>query len=360
LRVLNSTFGLSLKGTKVLLVSEVERAARVTRIAIDAMGGDYAPGEVVKGAVLAAQKGGVEAILISPIATLEAELAKYDTAHMAIRCVRADEFIEEGEHPALALRRKRNASIVVAAKLVKAGEADALLSTGSTGAVVASALYILGPLEGMERPVVGGPFVGFAPNTLVVDLRGNVDCKPYHLLSFATIGCVYAQKLLNIANPSVALLSTGAEEGKGNELVRESYPLFQKSGLNFIGNIEGHDILSGRANVVLCDGFVGNVLVKFCEGLGTTIAEWLKEVLRDRLPPSDIENVAADLASLTNAADTFGGGPLWDVNGIAVVAHGRSRAPEISKAISGGKTAVDSDLVGALKSELAKIREVVK
>ena len=146
---------------------------------------------------------------------------------------------------------------------MKEGRAAAVVGAGPTGGVVASALQVLGTVEGVARPVVGGPFLGFAPDTIMMDLGGNVDCRPDQLLDFAIVGTVYARKMLNIPNPSVALLSVGAEEGKGNEVVRESYPLFQKSGLNFIGNVEGYDILSGRANVIICDGFVGNILVKF-------------------------------------------------------------------------------------------------
>ncbi len=336
---------------------EASKAGKLTRVAIDAMGGDYAPEEIVKGAILAAQKGGVEVILVGPIATIEEELAKYDTSGMAIRYVRADEVIREGEHPALALRRKPNASVVVAAKLVKAGEADAIISAGSTGAAVATALTILGTLEGIERPAVGGPFVGFAPNTMVIDLGGNVDCKPYHLLNFAIIGCVYAQKLLKISNPKVALLSVGAEEGKGNDLVRESYPLLKNSGLNFIGNVEGNDIPDGKVDVILCDGFVGNILIKFCEGLGTNIAEWLKAKLRGRLSSNDIEAIADELKSLTNTVDISGGGPLLGVDGVAIVMHGRSRATQICSAIFTAKQAVDSDLIGALRSELKGIQQ---
>ena len=338
------------------MVKEVSKD-KVIRVAIDAMGGDYAPSEIVKGAVLAAQRGDIEAILVGRLPPIEAELDKYDTTKLAIRCVRADESIQETEHPALALRRKPDASVAVATRLVKEGEADAMVSAGSTGAVVAAAFMVLGTLEGIERPVVGGAFVGFAPKTIVMDLGGNVDCKPYHLLNFAVIGSVYAQKLLNIANPTVALLSIGAEEGKGNDLVRQSYPLFQKSGLNFIGNVEGNDIVAARANVVLCDGFVGNILVKFYEGAGKTIAEWLKNTLRGRLAPKDIENIANKLISLTNIADTAGGGPLLGVNGIVVKAHGRSQAQEIAKAISTAKQVVDLDLVNSLKSELSQIRQ---
>lgn len=326
------------------------------RIAVDAMGGDHAPGEVIKGAVTAAKESGVEVILVGPLAILQTELAKYDTSGLPIKCVNADEFVKEGEPPALILRQKRNASIIVATKLVKGGEADAVVSAGPTGAVVASALTIFGSPEGMARPVVGGPLLGFSPKTVVMDYGGNVDCKPYHLLNFAVVGCAYAQKLLNISNPTVALLSVGSEEGKGNELVKESWPLFQRSGLNFIGNVEGNDIVSGKANVIICDGFVGNTLLKFLEGLGVAIAQWLKTNLSGKLSDSEINKVRHGLLAQTVGADIIGGAPLLGVNGVAMVMHGRSQASQFTSAIAQAKIVVEAGLVETVNSELMRVR----
>jgi glycerol-3-phosphate acyltransferase PlsX len=329
---------------------------KVLRIAVDAMGGDYAPGEVIKGAVAAAKELGVEVILVGPMATLQTELDRYDASQLPVRCVNADEFVKEGEPPALVLRQKRNASIIVATKLVKSGDADAVVSAGPTGAVVASALTILGSTEGMERPVVGGPMLGFSPNTVVMDFGGNVDCKPYHLLNFAIVGCVYAQKLLNIPNPTVALLSVGSEEGKGSELVKESWPLFKKSGLNFVGNVEGNDIVAGKANVVVCDGFVGNTLLKFLEGLGVAVDKWLKTNLSGKLSDVEIDKLRHDLLSRTVGADIMGGAPLLGVNGVVIVMHGRSQALQFTRAIGQAKVVVESGLVDTVNSELLRIR----
>ncbi len=326
------------------------------KIAIDAMGGDYAPEEIVKGAVIAAKEYGVDIALVGPVDIVDGELAKHDKADSNIEVVAASEYLVEGEHPAYALRQKRDASILVATKLVKAGKADAVVGAGPTGGVVASALQVLGTVEGMGRPVAGGPFLGFAPNTVVIDLGGNIDCRPDQLLDFAIVGTVYARKMLNIPNPTVALLSIGAEEGKGNEVVRESYPLFQKCGLNFIGNVEGYDIPSGQANVIICDGFVGNILVKFCESLGKTICQWLEDKVRGKLPESDVKELVNSLLLATNVADALGGGPLWAVNGVVCVAHGRSRYDDIVKTIGQAKLAVELDLVGSLKAELAAAR----
>ncbi len=330
------------------------------RIAVDGMGGDYAPGEIVKGAVIAARELGVGIALVGPQETMEKELSRHDYSGLDIEIVPASQYLVEGEPPAYALRQKRDASIVVATKLAREGKADAVVSAGPTGGVAAAALYILGTLEEMSRPVVGGPFLGFAPDTIMMDLGSNVDCQPYQFLDFAIIGTVYARKMMNIQNPSVALLSIGAEEGKGNELVKESYPLFQKCGLNFIGNAEGYDIPSGRANVIICDGFVGNILVKFCESLGKTIARWLAGKVEGKLAGNEVKTLVDELVLATNAADARGGGPLWAVNGVACVSHGRSRHEEIAKTIAQAKLAVENDLVSTLKTELASARERLK
>ncbi len=330
------------------------------KIAIDAMGGDYAPEEIVKGAVMGAKEYDTEIILVGPAERIKEELAKYDYSGVNIEIVHTNEYLVEGEHPAYALRQKRNASILVAMKLVKEGKVDAVLGAGPTGGVVASALQVLGTVEGISRPVVGGTFLGFAPNTVVIDLGGNIDCRPDQFLDFAIVGTVFARKLLNIQNPTVALLSIGAEEGKGNEVVRESYPLFQKCGLNFIGNVEGYDIPSGQANVIICDGFVGNILVKFGEALGKTICQWLEDKLKSKLPQSDVKEMVDSLLLATNPAEAIGGGPLWAVNGVACVAHGRSKSSEIAKAIGQAKLAVELDLVGSLKAELAAARSKLK
>ncbi len=332
---------------------------RTVKIAVDAMGGDHAPAEVIKGVVAALQKGDVEIILVGPLPEMQKELANYDTSKLAIALVNADEVIKEGEPPALVLRQKRNASMIVATKLVKGGEADAVISAGPTGAMGASALMILGTVEGVDRPVIGGPVVGLSPNTVLLDCGGTVDCKPIHLLNFAIVGNVYAKKILNISNPTVALLSVGSEEGKGNELVKESNELFKKSDLNYIGNMEGNDIVTGGANVIICDGFVGNVLIKFCEALGYSITHWLDNRLKGHLPDSEIAKVTKELRSKTNVVDVAGGGPLLGVNGVAMVMHGRSKAPQFEGAIAQAKTMVESDMIGSLNIELERIRRQV-
>jgi len=330
----------------------------IVRIAVDTMGGDYAPEEIIKGAVMAAERGDVRIILVGPIEILEEELAKYDASHLPISRVRADEVIKEGEPPAFAIRRKPNASIAVATKLVKTGTADAVISAGSTGAASVSAIRLLGMIPGLERPTLCVPLVGLAPNTILVDGGANIDCKPHHLLSFAAIGSVYAKKLLNITNPKVALLSIGAEEGKGSRLIQESYQLLQKSNLDFVGNIEGYDILSGQANVIVCDGIIGNIIMKFYESIGHYFVGWLKGKLGTLPLGGSVKKLLDQMISFTKITrnESDGGGLLWGVNGVVHLMHGSSRAQQVNKAITRAKQAVEIDLIGSLSSELTTVR----
>lgn len=326
------------------------------KISVDAMGGDYAPAEVVQGAVKAARDYGLGIYLVGPQDKIKAEMAKYDTSGLDIEIVHTDEFLVEGEQPAYALRAKRQASIAVATKLVRDGKAAAVFSAGPTGGVIASALMILGMVEGMSKPVLGGPFVGFAPKTVIMDVGANIDVRPDQLLDFAIVGTVYARTLLDVADPTVAILSVGSEEGKGNDLIKNAYPLFKKSGLNFIGNVEGYDLPTGKANVVVCDGFIGNVLVKFYECLGHVEAKWLENKLKGKLPEAEIKEICGSLLKMTNAADSAGGGPIWAVNGLAIKGHGRSRFEDIARGINQAKLLAEKDIVKALKSELLAIR----
>jgi len=240
-------------------------------------------------------------------------------------------------------------------RLVKEGGADAVVSMGYTGAVMVSAIEILGKLEGIRRPTAGTPLLELAPNTVVFDLGPNADCRPRDLLSFAVIGSVVAQKILHISNPTVALLSNGAEEGKGNVLVKSAYPLLKKSRLNFIGNIEGNDIPFGRANVIVFDGFTGNILLKFCEGLGESIIERLRVTLDRRLPKEELDAIINDLFALTHIADVIGGGMIYGVNGVVWIGHGRSKAAQIAESIHQVKLAVESNLLEEIRLELRKL-----
>jgi len=333
---------------------------RRVRIAVDAMGGDHAPAEIVRGAVLAAQEDGTQIALVGHKETLQGELAKYRSCNGAVRLVEARDLISEDESPALAVRNKPDSSIAVATRLVRLGDADAVVSAGSSGAVAVSAMQHLGMIDGVERPTVGGHLGSFAPNVVMMDIGANADCKPYQFLVFAIIGTVLVRQYLGIPNPTVGLLSTGREEGKGNDLVRESYDLLRDSGLNFIGNIEGNDVLSGNTNVVVCDGFVGNILLKFYESIPDYALTWTKAKLT-KYPPMDriVEMLFRKLfpvTKMTNASEEKGSGILWGVNGVVRLAHGNCRAPAVADAIRNARNAVSADVIECVKLELARFK----
>jgi glycerol-3-phosphate acyltransferase PlsX len=324
------------------------------KIVVDAMGGDYAPQETVAGAIQAARELEVAIVLAGDKEVVQEELRKYDTSNLPVSVVNAPQTIREGDSPIEALRLKPDASILVATRMVKEGKADAVVSMGYTGAVLISAIEILGKLAGVKRPIIGGFICGLAPDTMVFDMGANADCRPRDLLNFAAIGSVVCQKILHITNPTVALLSNGAEEGKGNLLVKKAYPAFKNSHLNFIGNVEGKDIPYGKANVIICDGFVGNILLKFCEGLGEAVIKYLEENLKGQLPQTQVETISQDLFTLTHTAGR--GAPIFGVAGVAVTGHGCSRATEIAGAIRTARMAVETNLVDEIKAELHRVQ----
>jgi phosphate acyltransferase len=332
------------------------------RVAVDAMGGDYAPGEIVKGALLAAQKDDLEVFLVGATDILNRKLAENgSTTGSRIHLVAAAESIDENESPVDVIRRKPNCSVAVAARMVKSGEADALLSAGSSGAAAISAIQYIGMLDGVYRPAIVGSLGSFAPNTVMVDLGANVDCRPHQFVAFAIAGSVYAKRFLNIADPKIALLSTGNEERKGSEAVREAYSVLKNSGLNFIGNVEGGDILSGKANVIVCDGFVGNVVLKFYESIGGHAQSWTEQKLK-KYPPlrALVRLMFRELfpaTKISRGAEKNGGGLLWGVDGVVKIAHGASRAPQIANAIESAKESVKAGVVESMKSELAKFNQ---
>ncbi|MEJ2739818.1 MAG: phosphate acyltransferase PlsX [Dehalococcoidia bacterium] len=322
-------------------------------IAVDAMGGDYAPAEIVEGAVRAATEIGVKIILVGTKAVIETELAKYDTG-TAISIVDAPDIIKDGEEPAFAVMRKRNNSIAIATRLVKDGQADAVVSAGSTGACMVCALQYLGTLPGIERPIAGGAVLGLAPNTVLMDLGANVGVKPYQLLNFGIAGSIYANIFHGIDNPAIGLLNVGAEEGKGNEQVKQAYPLFKNSGMNFVGNVEGMDIVTEIVNVIVCDGFVGNILVKYNEGLVRVLNGFIEKELKGSVPEEALQGLTQKLFRMLSSAVAVGGGPLIGVNGIFSVAHGNSRVPQIIGTIKNTRTALESGFVEKLREGLEK------
>ncbi len=320
---------------------------RPTTVALDAMGGDSAPAEPVGGAVLAARDG-IRVLIVGDEGTVRDALAEHDTAGLPIEVVPSRGVVNEGENPVRALRSNPDASIAVTTRLVKRGLADGAVSMGSTGAAMAASVLTLGVFDGLDRPALGGPFIALAPRMSVIDLGSQIDSRPSQLLSFAALGVAFSRTLLGIDDPRIALLSVGTEAGKGNRLVQDTYPLLQRSGLHFVGNIEGHELLTDKAEVVLCDGFVGNVLLKYTEGLAQAVARHLASTLG-----ADSAAVAAirDLAGNAEHA----GGPLFGVNGVVVIGHGRSPATHVANAIARARDMVLYNVVSAMREELASV-----
>lgn len=320
------------------------------------MGGDHAPAEVVAGAIEAAKQGDVQIGLVGDPQVVQTELSKHDTSRLPIMPVPSEGVISEGDQPALALRQKPKASIVVTTGLVKKGMADAAVTMGSTGAAMATAAVVLGMMEGIERPALGGPIVGFAPRTAILDLGTNVDCRPSQLLSFAVIGDMWARTFWDVESPRVGLLSVGAEFGKGNRQVRETSDLFARSGLNFVGNVEPNELVQGNVDVVVADGFVGNVVMKLTEGIGQAAVDVVRERMAGTLPEDQVESLIRELYEKTNVVNTHGGGPLLGVKGVSVVGHGRGKREEVKRAIEQAKSWHRLGVVDRLSEALATVR----
>jgi len=319
-------------------------------VAIDAMGGDYGPSETVRGAVQAARAGNVNLLVVGDEFEIRQALEKEDAADLSIQIIPSEGIIVEGEHPARALRSKPKSSIAVSVGLVKQGVANAFVSMGSTGASMAASVFMLGTFEGLDRPTLGGPFIGLAPKTTIIDLGANVDCKPVQLLNFGALGASFQRFYLGVEDVRVGLLSVGSEEGKGNRQVQEAFDLFKASGLNFVGNVEGHEIFQNKADVIVCDGFVGNVLLKFTEGLAESTAKYLAKVL-------GADSAAVRVVSeLTQAAES-GGGPLFGINGLAIVGHGRTKGEGIAASVALAKHCLHIDLVHHMREDLAAAQE---
>lgn len=332
-----------------------------TRIAVDAMGGDHAPEQIVAGAVEFARTGAGQVILVGDQEVVEAELAKHDAGDLPVTIFPSEGVVREGESPAMALRQNPKASILVSTGLVKQGHADACVTMGSTGAAMAAAALVLGLAKGIDRPALGGPIVGLAPRTVVVDLGTNVDCRPRQLVSFAVIGDVFARRVWGVESPRVGLLSVGAEVGKGNRQVREATELLGKSGLNFLGNVEANELSNDKVDVVVCDGFVGNIVMKLTEGMGAAMVDHLKARLTGKLSPENVDALVEEVYELSNVVETKGGGPLFGVNGVSVVGHGSARAQAVSRALEMAKLITDTGFVEQMFEDLelmdAKLQE---
>ena len=342
-------------------MSEERRSAsRRYRIAVDAMGGDHAPREIVRGALLALAEHPVEILLVGREEDIQRELAAADagSAAGAIEIVDAREVVEMNDTALSPLRRKRNSSIRVCANLVGEGRADAMVSAGNTGATWTSAKAVVGMIEGVSRPALAAVVPRIGGRTVLLDVGANVDTKPQHLREFAVMGHFYAQMVLGVEQPRVGLLSIGEEEGKGNELTRESFAVLKETGLNFIGNAEGRDVYNGNADVVVCDGFVGNVVLKASEALG----EMIKTGLREEMQKSWTRKLGYLFArrgfdGLKKKLDysEYGGAPLLGIKGVCVVSHGRSNAKAMMNAIRVAREVAHNDIARKIAARIGEL-----
>lgn len=328
-----------------------------TIIALDCMGGDNAPGEIVKGAVLAANENKDMLIkLVGREDDIKKELEKYPSSDK-LEIVDAKEVIETGEPPVAAIRKKKDSSLVKCMYMVKKGEADAMVSAGSTGANLVGGHVIIGRIKGVERPPLAPLIPTKTGFSLLIDCGANVDARPSHLLQFAKMGSVYMENVVGIKNPKVALVNIGAEEEKGNALVKETYPLLKEmDGINFIGNIEARDIPNGDADVIVCDAFVGNVILKLYEGVAS--------VLIDKIKGSMMNSIKTKIGALLIKKDLkktlkgfsleeHGGAPLLGLNGLLVKTHGSSKAIEIKNSILQCITFNELDINNKFKEKLS-------
>ncbi|MFM7560709.1 phosphate acyltransferase PlsX [Cylindrospermopsis raciborskii] len=326
------------------------------RIAIDAMGGDYAPAEIVAGALRAKEELGVHILLVGDPQQIEAVIP-LKSNRLGIEIVPAQDTIGMDEEPLSAVRRKRGASVNVAMDLVKNNQADAIFSAGHSGAAMASALLRLGRLPGIDRPAIGTvfPTIKAGKPVLILDVGANVDCRPKFLEQFAVMGSIYSQYVLGISEPKVGLLNIGEEENKGNEAAVRAHELLRENTqINFSGNAEGRDVLSGEFDVIVCDGFVGNVLLKFAEAVGGVILQILREELpqgiRGQIGTAILKPNLKRVKQRMDHAE-HGGALLLGVNGICFIGHGSSQAPSIFSAIRMAKEAVDNQVLERLQSK---------
>lgn len=337
--------------------------SQTARVALDAMGGDNAPGEIVLGAIQAAREYGIGVQLVGREDAIRAELAKHDTQGLDLPIIHTDEIIEMDEHPATAVRRKKKASMTLALQLVRDGSALGAVSAGNSGAMMAASLFTLKRIEGVDRPALGGVFPTKDSACLVIDMGANTDCKPEYLQQFALMGSIYMERIFSVQSPRVGLLANGEEETKGNEQVQQAHQLLKQSaatlGLNFIGNIEGHDIPAGIADVVVCDGFVGNVVLKLSEGLAETLLGMMRAQMTSSLPNKLAAAVLRPgLRKVFKRLDyaEYGGVPLLGVNGSAIISHGRSNAKAIKNALRVARQTAETNVAGAIAEGLAKLQ----
>ncbi len=332
------------------------------RIAIDAMGGDHAPLEIVKGAVKAARSlHGIEKLyLIGDETAVLAELSKHGDTPECIEVRHASQVIEMDESPALSLRRKKDSSIMQAVNLVKEGEADAIFSAGSTGAAVAASTLRLRTLDSVHRPAIATVMPSVDRPFLLLDAGATTDSTASMLVEFAAMGDIYAKKILDIEKPTVGLLSIGGEDAKGSKFTKEAFQLLEKSHLNFIGNVESRDLFEGRVDVAVCDGFIGNIVLKTSESVSKAMGQWFKQ----SFSASWVRKIAAGVLKASGAfqeikdkvdPEAYGGAPLLGVKGVCIIGHGSSSSHAVYNAIQVASTAVEQGLNHLIEEEINEI-----
>ena len=306
------------------------------RVAIDAMGGDNAPAIEVEGAVAAAREFGIPVTLVGDEARLSLELARHQSRGLDISIHHASEVVGMHDSASDAVRKKKDSSVRVAFELVKEGLACAAVSAGNSGATMAAGVFVLKRISGIERPAIAQIFPTLKGHTLVLDVGGNVDCKPNHLVQFAIMGHVYASHVMGIKEPTIGLLSNGEEESKGNDLTRETNSILRQTSLNYAGYVEGRDIFKGTVEVVVCDGFVGNVVLKLSEGLAEAAGSMIKrEISNDIVAKLGYLFVRGAFSRFRKTVDyaEYGGAPLIGINGVGMICHGGSNVKAIKNAI---------------------------
>jgi len=324
-------------------------------IVVDGMGGDHAPKAVVEGCVKALQDADIKILITGREDEIKAELSKHKYDESRVSVIHADEVISPNEAPVMALRRKKDSSLVRGLNLVKNGEADAFLSAGSTGALMAGATLILGRIKGVDRVALAPVMPGKNGPFMVIDAGANVDCKPNYLVQFAQMGKVYFENVLGAADPTVGLINIGEEEEKGNELTKAAYPLLKESGFNFAGNVEPRDVSNGDVSILVCDGFVGNTILKMYEGVASNIFSMLKaEIMssfRSKLGGILLKPVFDRFKKKFDYAE-YGGTAFLGTKGICIKAHGSSDSKAFKNAILQAKNCFDKDIVGKIENEL--------
>jgi glycerol-3-phosphate acyltransferase PlsX len=325
------------------------------KIAVDAMGGDHGMVPILEGAVQAVKSLDADILLVGDQDLLEKELhrLKGDLGRFSIR--HASQVVDMHESPALVARKKRDSSIWVATNLVKTGEAQAVVSAGNTGATMVSAFFLLGVIKGVERPAIAATLPTLQGTAIMLDVGATVDCTAQHLYQFALMGHEYGKHLFEKSHPRVGLLSIGEEDSKGNEVTKETFRLLRESNINFIGNVEGRDVYSGAADVIVCDGFLGNVALKISEGLADAMKKMLmKEVAQSRLGRLSLVLLAPSLMRLRRKTDyaEFGGAPLLGVNGISVICHGKSSPKAIKNAILKAGSLANAKLIDLIQHDI--------